>query len=263
MRTQREASVNQYFRRPPSEYYYYTTDSLSDRINTPVPYRTSSELPSCHASLETDVDCFLRPLGHWRTSRSKNKMMHVHCNSRTWFRSLVVRKHSYKSARVQNKQNKNKRKKERCVCDSQIMRQRKGATIIINERPKEVAGREQSKAGMMDGWMMDGMDFVRKVSTTTAKGKKRVGITPNLRKRVGVVRYYSRGQGGISGTAGISGTRAAPPGLWAFRFCCYRSRCSCSACIVARICNCCAMKSDVFGLEGHPCKYRMRNPRFE
>jgi hypothetical protein len=27
-------------------------------------------------------------------------------------------------------------------------------------------------------------------------------------------------------------------------------QCSCSACIVARICNCCAMNSDVFGLGG-------------
>jgi hypothetical protein len=36
--------------------------------------------------------------------------------------------------------------------------------------------REQSKEGMMDGW--NGMDFVRKVSTSMAKGKKiRVGIT--------------------------------------------------------------------------------------
>jgi hypothetical protein len=34
------------------------------------------------------------------------------------------------------------------------MRQRKGATIIINEEPKEVARREQSKEGMMDGWMV-------------------------------------------------------------------------------------------------------------
>jgi len=54
------------------------------------------------------------------------------------------------------------------------MRQRKGATIIINEEPnKEVARREQSKEGMMGGWY----GFVRKVSTctTTAKGKKRVG----------------------------------------------------------------------------------------
>jgi hypothetical protein len=28
----------------------------------------------------------------------------------------------------------------------------KGAAIIINEQPKEVARREQSKEGMMDGW---------------------------------------------------------------------------------------------------------------
>jgi hypothetical protein len=40
----------------------------------------------------------------------------------------------------------------------------------------------------MDGWM-SGIDFVRKVSTTTAKGKQRVGI--NLRKRDGVVRYFT------------------------------------------------------------------------
>ena len=76
---------------------------------------------------------------------------------------------------------------------------------------------------------------------------------------------YSRGQGGISGTAGTSGMRATPPGLWALRVCCWRSRCSCSACIVARICNCCAMNSDVFGLEGrgreHQRRYRTGNPR--
>jgi hypothetical protein len=40
------------------------------------------------------------------------------------------------------------------------------------------------------------------------------------------------------------------PSLWAFCTCCWRSYCSCSACIVARICNCCAMNSDVSGLKG-------------
>ena len=39
------------------------------------------------------------------------------------------------------------------MCDSQIMRQRKGATIIINGEPTEVvARREQRKGGMMGGW---------------------------------------------------------------------------------------------------------------
>jgi hypothetical protein len=51
--------------------------------------------------------------------------------------------------------------------------------------------------------------------------------------------------GGISGTDGISGARATVPGLPNFRFCCCRSRCSCSACTVANICNCCAINSVV------------------
>ncbi len=55
-------------------------------------------------------------------------------------------------------------------------------------------------------------------------------------------------EGGISGTGGISGARETAPGLCIFRFCCCRSRCSCSACTVANICNCCAIKSLVFGL---------------
>ena len=64
------------------------------------------------------------------------------------------------------------------------------------------------------------------------------------------VQNSTPGQGGISGTGGTSGMRAVPPGLWTLRVCCWRWRCSCSACIVARICSCCAIKSDVFGLEG-------------
>jgi hypothetical protein len=64
-------------------------------------------------------------------------------------------------------------------------------TIIINEEPKgEVTRREQSKERMMVGWM-DGMDFVRKVSTTMAKGKRSVSIIL-LRKRDGAVRYSTQ-----------------------------------------------------------------------
>ena len=60
---------------------------------------------------------------------------------------------------------------------------------------------------------MDGMDFVRKVSTTTAEVKQRVGITL-LRKRDGVVRYSTPGvQEVFSETAGTSGMRAASHGL--------------------------------------------------
>ena len=58
-------------------------------------------------------------------------------------------------------------------------------------------------------------------------------------------------QGGISGTGGISGAWATPPGLCIFRFSRWRSRCSCSAWTVAKICSCCAMKSVVFALRAH------------
>jgi hypothetical protein len=65
---------------------------------------------------------------------------------------------------------------------------------------------------MMGVWM-DGMDFMRKVSTTMAKGKRRVGITL-LRKRDGVVRYSTPEVKEVfSGTAGTSGMRATPTWL--------------------------------------------------
>jgi len=102
--------------------------------------------------------------------------------------------------------------------------------------------------------------IVRKVSTAK---NERYYLRRDDGVRVTAVLYF-RGQGGrgISGTAGTSGMRDEPPGLWTFRFCCWRSRCSCSACIVARICSCCAIKSDVFGLEGRlQCKYRNRVDR--
>ena len=136
------------------------------------------------------------------------------------------------------------------MCDSEIMRQRKGATIKINEEPKEeVARREQSKGGMMGGWMV--WISCARYPQQRREGKKELVLTLLRRgEGWGCTLLYSRGQGGISGTAGTSGMRDAPPGLWAFRCCRCRSRCSCSACIVARICNCCAMKSVVFGLEG-------------
>jgi hypothetical protein len=104
---------------------------------------------------------------------------------------------------------------------------------------------------MMDGWMdgWNGMDFVRKVSTSMAKRKRKVWYYPPPKERWGCTALYSRGQRGVSVTAGTSGMRAKPPSLWALPICCWRSRCSCSACIVPRICSCCTMNSDVFGLE--------------
>jgi hypothetical protein len=104
-------------------------------------------------------------------------------SSRTW--SYLSEKNIRYSARDQ-KTEQTKKKKEN-VCDSQIKKQ-KMETIIINEKPKgEVARREQSEEWMMGVWM-DGMNFMRKVSRTMAKGKRRVGITL-LQKRDGVVRY--------------------------------------------------------------------------
>jgi hypothetical protein len=56
--------------------------------------------------------------------------------------------------------------------------------------------------------MMDGMDFVRKVSTTAVKGKKELVLAPSSeRERWGCTVLYPRGQGrqgGISGTANTS-----------------------------------------------------------
>ena len=67
--------------------------------------------------------------------------------------SLVVRETFVKSARDQNKQTN--QKKERNVCDnSEIMRQGKGATIIINKGPKEGVARRESRA--WKGWWMNG-----------------------------------------------------------------------------------------------------------
>src|SRR6266702_4888823 len=77
------------------------------------------------------------------------------------------------------------------------------------------------------------------------------------KKVMPVCDLMANGQGGISGTAGTSGARATVPGLCNFRFCCWRSRCSCSACTVAKICSCCAMKSDVFGLPHHRFSVRL------
>jgi hypothetical protein len=99
------------------------------------------------------------------------------------------------------------------------MRQRKEATIIINEEPKEeVARREQSKEGMLDGWMV-WISCAQGIHDNGEREKKSwYSLPPKV--RWGCTVLYSRGQGGISGTAGISGTRVAPPGLWTFRFCC-------------------------------------------
>jgi hypothetical protein len=72
------------------------------------------------------------------------------------------------------------------VCDSQIMRQRKGATIMINGEPKEVARREQSKGGMMGGWMV--WISCARYPQQRRKGKKELVLTL-LRKRDEVVRY--------------------------------------------------------------------------
>ena len=99
----------------------------------------------------------------------------------------------------------------------------------------------------MDGWMV-WFSCARYPQQRRQGKKKKSWYYPP--KEMGCTVLYSRGQGGISGTAGTSGMRAMPPVLWALRCCCWRSRCSCSACIVARICNCCAMKSDVLGLKG-------------
>jgi len=68
-----------------------------------------------------------------------------------------------------------------------IMRQ-KNETIIINEEQRR-SSEKRAEQGMDDGWMdgLDGMDFVRKVSTAMVRGKRRVSITL-LRKRDGIVR---------------------------------------------------------------------------
>ena len=89
---------------------------------------------------------------------------------------------------------------------------------------------------------MDGMGRARKVFVIVMPTND--GITPGEINAVTAKRSYCRDPEDTSGTVGTPGMRAAPPGLCAFRFC----RCSCSACIVAKICSCCAMKSDVLGL---------------
>jgi hypothetical protein len=106
---------------------------------------------------------------------------------------------------------------------------------------------------------MDGMDFVRKVSTTAAKGKKELVLAPPLRKRERdrVVRYSTPEVKAVKEVflaqlilrcavwpLGLLQMQM-PIALFLLNLHCRR--------FVAGICNCCAMKSDNFGLQrpGH------------
>jgi hypothetical protein len=118
---------------------------------------------------------------------------------------------------------------------------------MMNEEPKdkeEVARREHSKGGMMDEWYGSRAQGIHK----NGERKKEL-VKPSSERETGVtvVRYFipKVRNWGYFWYAGCA------TGLWAVRTCCWRSaHCSCSSCIVARICNRCAMNSDIFGLEG-------------
>jgi hypothetical protein len=98
------------------------------------------------------------------------------------------------------------------------------------------------------------MDFVRRVSTTTAKGKKRVGITPSSEREMGLYgtlhqrsrRYFWHSwyfwDARCAAWPPVLPLLLLPIALFLLGLHCRR--------FVAGICDCGTMKSVVFGLEG-------------
>ena len=135
-----------------------------------------------------------------------------------------------------------------CINDQGKNRERKRRRSEASTRnPESDESRAAKKKRRMNDvvWLVRAQRYTRGQTESRSIDMYTPGKKPQLCSKAN-----SYGTGGLSGTAGTSGVRAVPPGLFPFRFCCCRSRCSCSACIVAKICNCCAIKSDVFDLKG-------------